>query len=91
MTLHEQIILIIYSFLYGIIFSFFLNWNYKYVIKLKTLFKVFVIFIMVFDFSLLYFLGIKYINHAIFHPYSVLCIILGSILEIIIQKKCKKE
>ena len=89
MNLEEQIILIIYSFLFGFLFSFFLNLNYKYVMKLNHFLKVLSIFLIVFNSSLLYFLGIRYINHAIFHPYSVLCIIIGSTFEIILQKNVK--
>ena len=94
MNLKTQVILIIFSFFYGFIFSIFLNLNYKFIYSynkiLRVLSSLFVVIIAV----LVYFIGIKKINNAILHPYSILMIILGFFVDIslnrIIAKKLKK-
>lgn len=94
MNLKTQVILIIFSFFYGFIFSIFLNLNYKFIYSsnkiLRVLSSLFVVIIAV----LVYFIGIKKINNAILHPYSILMIILGFFVDVslnrIIAKKLKK-
>lgn len=91
MSLHEQVLLILFSLLFGIIFSLVLNVNYKYIIRLHKGMQIFTTFILVFNFSMIYFLMIKKINHAIFHPYSLLCIFIGSLIEIYFTKRIKNK
>ncbi len=91
MSLKVQIIYILYSFVFGFVFSFFLDWNYPYINKLKRWLKMVAIFFLTLNFALLYFLGIYKINYGIFHPYSLFLIFAGALLEIYFTKKYKKK
>ena len=78
--LNIQIKSIIYSFIYGCIFSLLLNINYKYIYYSKGIKKILINVFFIIDNVLLYFLILRYINNGIFHFYFLLSIILGFIL-----------
>jgi hypothetical protein len=80
MELDIQIKSLIFSFIYGIFFSFVLNLNYKYVYKSKGIYKIVINALFIIDNVLLYFLILKKINSGIIHFYFILMIILGFIL-----------
>lgn len=75
--LNIQIKLIIFSFIFGFMFSILLDWfNEKCKIfhsLIKLLFSIILISIMTY----IYFVGIQKIGNAIFHFYSILSIIIG--------------
>lgn len=94
MDLNTQISLICFSFFYGFIFSIFLNINYKFIYNSKRLIKVISSFLLIMIFVFFYFIGIRKINNAILHPYSLIMIIIGFFVDIclnrIIAKRNKK-
>lgn len=94
MNLKTQIILIIFSFFYGFFFSIFLNINYKFIYSSHKIVKFLSSFLIIIVSVLIYFIGIKKINNAILHPYSILMVIIGFFVDIclrrIIAKKLKK-
>lgn len=80
MSLDLQIISSIFSFLYGILFSILLNFNYNVLFSGKRLFRIFSNILFLLDSSLLYFILIKRINEGIIHPYFYLLFFLGACL-----------
>ena len=81
MNIKLQIITLLFSFLYGIFFSFFLSLNYKFIYSDKKIFKTIISFLVVIISVLIYFIILKKINNGIFHVYEILCIILGFIFD----------
>ena len=94
MSLKVQITLLVFSFFYGFLFSIFLNINYKFIYSSNKIVKILSSFLIIIIAVLTYFIGIKKINNAILHPYSILMVILGFFVDIclnrIIAKKLKK-
>lgn len=77
MNLELQMHTILFSFLFGIFFSFFLTLNEKYIYNENKIIKIIVTFLFVMINVLLYFIFLKKINNGIFHPYSFLLITIG--------------
>ena len=90
MSLSEQIISMVFSFIYGIVISVLYNFNYNLLFSKRTIFKVIFNLLFVFDLVLLYFLIMKKINGGIIHPYFYLLIILGFISCFSISKGLRK-
>ena len=94
MNLKTQVILVVFSFFYGFLFSIFLNINYKFIYSSNKFIKFFSSFLVIMISVLIYFISIKKINNAILHPYSILMIICGFLVDIclnrLIAKKYKK-
>ncbi len=90
MTLSIQIISMILSFLYGIVFSFLLNVNYHILFTGKRLFRVVSNLLFVLDMALLYFLLMKKVNNGIIHPYFYLLIFIGFVLAFKKTMKVRK-
>lgn len=90
MSLAIQIRLLCFSFFYGFAFSFFLTLNYSLLHHKNKYIKIISTFLITLISSLLYFIEIKKINHAILHYYSFLFIFLGFLLEHFIEKKFEK-
>lgn len=84
MNIKIQIITLLFSFLYGIFFSFFLSLNYKFIYSNKKIFRTVISFLVVVISVLIYFIILKKINYGIFHIYEILMITLGFIVENII-------
>ncbi len=87
MILTEQIISIIFSFIYGVILSLLYNLNYYLLFNKRKVYKVIFNIVFIFDLVLIYFLIMKRINNAIIHPYFYLSIILGFLSCFNISKK----
>ncbi|NLL45024.1 MAG: hypothetical protein GX247_05110 [Mollicutes bacterium] len=81
MPLKIQILMLGYSFLYGIFFSFSGRLNHKLIYNEKKIIKVIFTFLFLLVNILLYFYFLIKINYGIIHFYSFLAIILGFILE----------
>lgn len=85
-NLNIQINLILFSLFFGFFFSFLLEWFNKKIVKYKLykkiIFSIFLVIIMTF----IYFIGIQKIGNAIFHIYSVFCIVIGFIFYDLIIK-----
>lgn len=90
MPLNTQIISLLFSFIYGIFFSVFLDINHKIIYNSHKIIKLIGTTFVVFLSVLIYFILLLKINNATFHPYELIMIILGYILENIIKNKIKK-
>ena len=77
MELKLQIMSLVFSFVFGIIFYICTNINYKFLFCKNKIFQIIITIIYVLDFSLLYFFLLKKINEGVFHIYFLLSIILG--------------
>ena len=91
MNLKTQIILLIFSFFYGFLFSIFLNINYKFIYNSNKIIKILSSFFIVMISVLVYFIGIKKINNAILHPYSILMVIIGFFVDICLHRLIAKN
>lgn len=93
MSIDIQFKTILFSLIYGFVFSFVIGLNYKYICG-KGLLSFILSFMLVFVFSLMFFIGLKYINYGVFHYHEVLSIIIGFLLENlvyrVVEKKLKK-
>ena len=77
MDLSIQIKVLIVSFVYGMIISYILKWQYKYFFESKLWYRTLLTFFFIFDIFLLYFYILKAINSGIFHIYFLFSIIIG--------------
>lgn len=80
MELSIQLQVLTVSFVYGILFSYVLKMQYKFLFEGKIFYKILVTLLFVFDNCLLYFLVLKAINNGIFHLYFLFLLILGYLL-----------
>ncbi len=76
-TLSIQIKLIIFSFIFGFLFSIILDFFNVNTKKLSKSLEIFLSFLLIFFMSFVYFIGIQKIGNAIFHIYSIISIIIG--------------
>lgn len=81
MDIKIQILSIIFSFLYGIILSFLIKCNYKFLTSQKKFYKIISNIIFCLDCALLYLLIIKEINNGSLHIYLLILIILGYVVS----------
>lgn len=81
MPLEIQIHTLLFSFFFGICFSFLITINYKMIYHTKKTYQLTSTFLTVLGSILLYFIGIRRVNEGIFHPYAALMIIVGFCLE----------
>jgi len=77
MRLELQIYSILYSSSFGIIFYFLLDLFNKYTNKIKYILKIIISLFFVFCFSLIYFIGLLYINNGYLHFYFLVSILVG--------------
>ena len=75
--LNIQIKSIVFSFLYGVFFSFLLNLNYKFIYYSKGILKILINIFFVVDNVFLYFIILRYINNGIVHFYFLLSLVIG--------------
>ncbi len=87
MELTTQLHLLVFSFLYGVVFSILINLNYKFLYNEKKLLKTIFTIVFVLVNVLIYFLILLKINYGMLHIYSLLVIIVGFVLENIIENK----
>lgn len=90
MALNLQIATLTFSFLFGICFSVFLTLNHKIIYHSNKFIKTIGTILIVGLSNIIYFIGLKYIDNATFHPYMLFALVLGFYLEIIISKYIKK-
>lgn len=91
MKLDIQISLIIFSFFYGIVFSIFLNVNYKLLHHKNIIIKYITTAVCTAISVIIYFKGIQKISYGIFHIYSIFLIIIGFTVENILQRIIEKH
>ena len=77
MDLNTQIITLVVSLLYGMVFSLFVNLNYKIIYHDKLYIKLTGSLLITLIGVLLYFVILRKINYGIFHPYCLIVLILG--------------
>lgn len=84
--LNLQFKLIIFSFIFGFLFSASLEVFNKIIKKYSSIIEIILSFIFIFLMSFIYFIGIQNISNAIFHMYSILSIIVGFVFYDILIK-----
>lgn len=77
MDLSIQLQVLTVSFVYGILFSYLLKIQYKFLFESKPFYKILITILFVFDNCLLYFLVLKTINYGIFHSYFLFMLVIG--------------
>lgn len=87
MSLKIQIYSVLYSFLFGIYFSYILKLFKKYIYNNNIIIKIVSNLVIVIINSFIYFIGINKINNGILHPYTFITLILGFYFIDIIHKK----
>ena len=87
MSLKIQIYSVLYSFLFGIYFSYILKLFKKYIYNNNIIIKTVSNLVIVIINSFIYFIGINKINNGILHPYTFITLILGFYFINIIYKK----
>lgn len=91
MNLKIQIFSLLFSFFYGILFSFLVNINYKYLFFKKKWVQVVITFLFLIDMALLYFLVLKIVNGGRIHLYFYFMIFIGFYISFPILKKFRKK
>jgi hypothetical protein len=77
MDLQTQLLSLLASFVYGLVFSFAYNINYKYIYGKNNLYKVVITFLFMLNNIMLYYLILLKINFGIIHPYFLLMLVIG--------------
>lgn len=90
MELSIQLQALTVSFVYGILFSYLIKLQYRYLFESKLYYKILITTLFIFDNCLLYFLILRMINNAMFHIYFLLLIILGYLFGVKLLKTRKK-
>lgn len=85
-----QLLSFLFSFLFGIFFSFTGRYHYKMVFSLKKMFRYFLTFLYILDISLMYIVIMYYINQGVIHLYFVIITFFGYALEKKIYSYVKK-
>ena len=79
MNLSIQVKTLIVSFTYGILLSYIIKYQYKYLFESKLLYKVILNILFIFDYTLIYFFILRLVNNGIFHIYFLFLLIIGYI------------
>jgi hypothetical protein len=77
MRLNIQIYSLIFSFIFGTFFYFVLDFFSKIVKKYRLWLKIIISLLFTFVISIVYFLGLLYINNGYLHIYFLLSILVG--------------
>ena len=91
MNLKIQIFSLLFSFFYGILFSFLVIINYNYLFFKKKWVQVVITFLFLIDMALLYFLILKIVNGGMIHLYFYFMIFIGFYISFPILKKFRKK
>lgn len=90
MNNHIQLLSFLFSFLFGIFFSFVSVYHYHMVYSLKKVFRYFLTGLFILDISLFYILCLYYINSGVVHIYFVVVTLLGYLVEKKLHSVVKK-
>ena len=90
-SLAIQIKLLIFSLIYGFLFSILLDFFYPFIKKVKKLYQIILSFIFILFMAIIYFVAIDKIGYIIFHMYSIIAIIIGFISYDIMIKVIEKR
>lgn len=89
MNLKIQIISLLFSFFYGVTFSFLVNINYELLFKKRKKYRIIYTLIFVLIMALLYFFLLQKINNGIMHVYFLMIILIGFYISFPITKKIR--
>lgn len=78
-SLNIQIKLLVFSLIYGFLFSIALDILYPIIKKTKSIYQIIISFIFILLMAVIYFIAIDKIGYVIFHLYSIFAIIIGFI------------
>ncbi len=81
MPLNIQIATLVFSFVFGIFFAFILTVNHKIIYNSNKIIKIIGTILIVALSNIIYFIGLKHIDNAAFHPYMLITLIIGFYLE----------
>ncbi|MEG2993043.1 MAG: hypothetical protein RR847_02025 [Bacilli bacterium] len=82
MNLDTQLLLLMFSLFFGIIFGLFAHFNYRFIYNEKKWIRFVFSFVTVILFVLLYFIILLRINYGILHIYSLLFIVIGFFISL---------
>lgn len=89
-----QFKIIIFSFIFGFLFSIIMDYFNLFILKYRTKIKLLYTLLLIIFTSILYFVGINKIGNSPFHIYSIFCIVIGfysyNIFVNLIAKTAKK-
>ena len=89
-----QLKLLIFSLIYGFLFSIILDILYPLIKKTNKIYQIIISFFLILIMAIIYFIAIDKIGYVIFHLYSILAIIIGfisyDIIINVIAKRLKK-
>lgn len=80
MVLHIQIYSLLYSFIFGTVLYFLLEYFNKIEFKKHTILKLIVSLFFMIAVSWIYFLGLLFINNGYVHIYFLLAVVVGYII-----------
>ena len=90
-NLKSQLILLLFSFLYGVLFSIFIRINYSILFNVNKIIKIIGTFFFMLDMSLFYFLILKLLNNGFIHIYFFIMFLSGWLfLSYVLDKYVKK-
>ncbi len=87
MTCNIQLLSILISFIFGIIFYFITYMNFKLIKNMKVLFQHIITFVYVIDMTIIYILIIYKFNKGYFHLYFITMVLLGFCLAYLLNNK----
>lgn len=90
MELSVQIQSFLFSFVFGFLFSYVVNLAYKNLFSKKLLFQIIWNFFIAIGGSLLYFFGMKAINHAVLHLYFYMMVVIGYLVGNLFSKSARR-
>lgn len=85
MKLDIQIYSLTFSFIFGILFYFFLDVFNRITCKYKMWLRIILSFIFTIVMSIIYFIGLLYINNGYLHVYFLISIVVGYIFVYILK------
>ena len=89
MTSLDQLIILLFNLLYGVIIYFITIINYYFIKNEVIIVKIMISTLFVIDFTFIYLLAVYKINYGIFHIYYLFTFILGYLIGNIIKKHVK--
>ena len=89
MDSYIQVISLVVSFIYGVLFSLLTKFNYFIIENRKVVFKFVVTLVFIVDVVILYIYLMYKINNGYFHIYFIIVVILGYSVMLKLQNKLK--
>ena len=90
MELSVQLQSLVFSFVFGFLFSYLVNLGYRYLFSKKIYVQIIWDILLVIGSCLLYFLGMKIINHAVLHIYFYMMVVVGYLIGNLFSNRVRK-